>query len=396
MLIRIFYIVFIYFFYKSMTGISFEFIPGDSTGYHTTANELLDWFFRGALGWYFTHTLARFGIGDSGWELTITFLYLISFRTIIVVRLFNALVSAGTVLLMYRVSQRNFGERAARITGIMAMLLPQFIYFSGLHLKETFMVFLLVAFIDRADLLLHSKNFRLGNIIQIVLLGTSLFFFRTVLAVAAWFSLLSAFMLTSEKYMSKYRRIVIISWLLIGTLVVFSGKILNDVSWYYGNRKHNQKGHYEFFSTREGGNKFSKYGSTAIFIPLIIPAPFPTLVNIPEQPNAMMTNGDIFTRNVYVFFVFVAFYVLFKRKRLRSNLLLSVFLASYLLILANSGFALSPRFHVPALPFLLLFAGYGITQTNRNYSSYYLLYLIGISVVIVGWNWFKLAGRGLV
>jgi hypothetical protein len=81
----------------------------------------------------------------------------------------------------------------------------------------------------------------------------------------------------------------------------------------------------------------------------------------------MLINGDLFTRNVYVFFVFVAFYVLFKKKRLRNNLLLSVFLASYLLKLANSGFALSPRFHIPALPFLLIFAGFGITNLPKMF-----------------------------
>jgi len=71
-------------------------------------------------------------------------------------------------------------------------------------------------------------------------------------------------------------------------------------------------------------------------------------------------------------------------------------LFSYLLILANSGYALSPRFHVPALPFFLIFAGYGITQTKLNYSTYYVLYLICISAVVIAWNWFKLAGRGMV
>lgn len=152
----------------------------------------------------------------------------------------------------------------------------------------------------------------------------------------------------------------------------------------------------ESFSLKSGGNRFARYGSAAIFVPIIIPAPFPTLVNIPEQQNIMMSNGDLFTRNVYVFFVFVAFFILFKKKQLKENLLLSTFLASYLLILANSGFALSPRFHVPALPFLILFAGFGITQTTRSISSYYMVYLIVISILIIAWNWFKLAGRGLL
>lgn len=391
--IRVSYVIFIYFFYLSKTGTPFEFNAGDSQGYHLTANWIVDLFFYHNLGYYFKHFMK--GVSDSGWEMTMAFIYLLTLRSIIMVRLVNALVSAYMVVLIYKISQRNFGEQAARITGILALLLPTFIYYSGLHLKETFMIFLLMSFINHADELLHSRSFKLTSIVRIAFFGASLFFFRTPLAVAAWFALFSAFLFSSEKIMSKYYRTVIIVWLFIAAIFVFSGSILGDISRDISRRDIQQKSHLELFSTREGANKFAKYGTASVFIPIILFAPFPTLVNIPDQPNIMMTNGDLFTRNIYVFFVLVAFYILFKKKRLRSNILLSVFLVSYLLILANSGFAISPRFHVPALPFLLLFAGYGITQTNRAYSSYYILYIIGISIFVIAWNWFKLAGRGL-
>jgi hypothetical protein len=396
LIIRILYIVVIYFFYLAQTGKPFEFNAGDSWGYHSTSSELVDMFFKGWLFQYLSYSIMTNGISDLGWEISLGFLYLISFKSILIARIINAFASAWMVLFLYQIARRNFGEYAARITAVMAMLLPGFVYYSGLHLKETFMVFLLTAFIDQSDKLLHSRNFSFKNILIIVLLGTSLFFFRTVLAAAAWFALFSALILSSDKLMSHYHRLVITIWLIIAAAFVLSGKISNEISVYVGARKSNQEQRYQFFSTRQGANQLAHYGQAAIFIPIIIPAPFPTLVNIPEQQNQMMTNGDLFTRNVYVFFVFIAFYVLYKKRRLRKNLLLSVFLVSYLLILANSGFALSPRFHVPALPFFLIFAGYGITQTTKNYSSYYVLYLISISVVVVSWNWFKLAGRGLV
>lgn len=394
LVIRLLYITLIYFFYKANTGTPFEFNAGDSGGYHGTAYWILDMFFSGQLNYYFSQYLT--GISDLGWPLMIASIYLLSFKSIFVVRVVNAIISSWTVVLIYKISRKNFGEHAARISAIMAMLLPDFIYYSGLHLKETTMVFLLIAFIERADYILHSRNFTIINILQVVLIGTSLFFFRTVLAAAAWFALFTAFLLSSDKLMSQYRRVIIVLWFVIAAAFVFSGKIFNEISAYLGARKTNQEDRYEFFSTRQGANQLAHYGSTAIFIPIIIPAPFPTLVNIPNQENQMMTNGALFTRNVYVFFVFVAFYVLGKKKNLRKIILLSVFLLSYLLILANSGFALSPRFHLPALPFFLIFAGYGITQTNRSISTYYVLYLIGISIVVVAWNYFKLAGRGLV
>ena len=394
LIFRVIYVTLIYFFYKAKTGMPFEFSAGDSLGYHYTANWIVDMIYWGGLDYYFKDYSQ--GVSDTGWELITAFIYLISFRSIFMVRIVNALVSAWMVVIIYKIAQRNFGEHAARISGILAMLLPAFIYYSGLHLKETMMVFLLMSFIERADNLLHSRRFTFARILTVVLIGVSLFFFRTVLAAAAWFALFSAFLLSSQKIMSQYHRIVIIGWLVIASAFIFSGKISDEVSGYLGARKSNQEDRYEYFSTRKGANQLARYGSVAIFIPIIIPAPFPTLVNIPEQQNTMMTNGDLFTRNVYVFFVFVAFYVLFKKKKLTESLLLSVFLGSYLLILANSGFALSPRFHVPALPFFLIFAGYGITQITRQSSSYYVLYLIGISIVVVAWNWFKLAGRGLV
>jgi len=394
--IRIVYVIIIYSFYLIKTGSPFEFSAGDSKGYHGTALWIVEMFYNGIIEYYFNEYLNITGLSDSGWPMTLAIIYLLSFKNILVVRIINAILSAYMVVLIFKIAKRNFNVYAAKITAIMAMLLPAFIYYSGTHLKETMMVFLLMVFIERSDKLLHSRKFTFWNIIQIVILGLSLFLFRTVLAAAAWFALFSAFLLSSEKLMSQYYRVVIIVWLIISSFFIFSGKILNEVSGYVGMRKTNQEQKYEHFSTRTGANQLAKYGNAAIFIPLIIPAPFPTLVNIPGQENAMMINGDLFTRNIYVFFVFVAFYVLYKKKRLRKNLLLSIFLFSYLLILANSGYALSPRFHMPALPFLLLFAGYGITQTNRNFSSYYVLYIIGIAIVIVGWNWFKLAGRGLV
>lgn len=392
--IRLLYVILVYFFYLVKTGKPFEFGAGDSVGYHNTANWIVDIVFTRWIDYYFENL--KQGVSDSGWEMILASIYLITFRSIIVVRIINAFVSAWMVVLIYRISRNNFSENAARISAILALLLPQFIYYSGLHLKETMMIFFLMAFIERSDNILHSRRFTFKNISSVVFLGVSLFFFRTVLAAAAWFALLSSILLTSKKLMSQYHKIVIISWLIMASFFLLTGTISNEVSGYLGARKSNQDDRYEYFSTRKGANQLARYGSAAIFIPIIIPAPFPTLVNIPEQQNTMMTNGDLFTRNVYVFFVFVAFISLFRKKKIKESLLLSVFLGSYLLILANSGFALSPRFHVPALPFFLIFAGYGITQVTRQSSSYYVLYLIGISIVVVAWNWFKLAGRGLV
>jgi hypothetical protein len=125
-------------------------------------------------------------------------------------------------------------------------------------------------------------------------------------------------------------------------------------------------------------------------------APFPTLVNIETQRNAMMINGSVFTRNIYVFFVIIAFIMLYKQKLITKHIMLISILLSYLVILSMSGYALSERFHMPALPFLIIFAGYGVTRITRQNIKYYIPYLIIISIIIIFWNWFKLAGRGAI
>ena len=144
---------------------------------------------------------------------------------------------------------------------------------------------------------------------------------------------------------------------------------------------------------REGANKLAHYGSRGVFLPVMLIAPFPTLVYIYDQPNTMMLGGAYFTRNVYAFFVFIALWVLYRRKQLTQHVLLLSVIFSYVFVLASSGFALSERFHLPLVPFLLILAAHGISQMNRKNTRYYIPYLVLVGALIIGWNWFKLAGR---
>jgi hypothetical protein len=392
--IRVTYVLFIYFFYQLMTGNPFEFEAGDSVFYHNNGIMIKDIILSGDFSNNFGN--GKYAISDSGFPFWLSFLYMLSFNSIIFVRLVNALLGAWMCILLYRLSQRNFGEYAARITAIMAMLLPSLIYYAGLHLKETIMVFLLVAFAERADYMLRSPRFKPLILFQVILIGTALFLFRTVLAVAAWFSLFSAIVFSAKRVIGTGRKVLYTTWFIMAVVVVFSGAILNEVEKYADTSKTNQDQKLSFFSARVGANKLAKYGSTAVFAPVILIAPFPTIVNIETQKNAMLINGSLFTRNVYVFFVIIALLSLYKNKLLTKHVLVIVMLISYLAILSMSGYALSDRFHLPAVPFLIILAGYGVTLLNRRNIKYYTPYLIIIAIIIIFWNWFKLAGRDIL
>ncbi|NLB26808.1 MAG: hypothetical protein GX820_08980, partial [Bacteroidales bacterium] len=393
LIIRIVYIVFIWIFYTNITGEPFEIDAADSKGYHGEALWILDLFGRNEISRYFNSYLT--GYSDSGWPLFLSFIYFFTFKSIFAVRLVNAFLGSWTVILIYKLTLRNFGKPVARIAAIIAMLFPAFIYYCGLHLKETLMTLILVAFTERVDYLIRKRSIDLFNLLLIIFLGIALFFFRTVLAAAAWFSLFSALLLSSTKLAGKARRFINIIWFIIAASFVFSATILAEIEKYYYQRGSNIEDQMHNFTWREGGNILAQYGKQSIFLPLVTLGPFPSMVNT-NQPNANMVNGSLFTRNILAFFVLLALWVLYKRKLLTNHILIIVMLFSYLFILSASGFALSERFHMPALPFMVILAAYGIKNISKQHFSYYIPYLIIIGIITIGWNWFKLAGRGII
>jgi hypothetical protein len=258
------------------------------------------------------------------------------------------------------------------------------------------MVFILVAFAERADYMLRSPRIQLWIFFQVVLWGAVLFMFRTVLAVAAWFALFSALLFSAGRLLGSRRRTVYITWFALAAFFVLSGRILTEVKLNSEARTTNLGLQMQNIANREAGNRLARYGSRAVFLPAMVVAPFPTMVNVAGQENSMMINGSVFVHNVYAFFVIMGIFSIYRKKIVTYHILILALLGSYLFVLASSGFALSERFHVPAVPFLLILAGYGITQLNKRYTALYIPYLIVIAVIIIGWNWFKLAGRGLI
>ncbi|HOL01268.1 MAG TPA: hypothetical protein PK860_07005, partial [Paludibacteraceae bacterium] len=120
------------------------------------------------------------------------------------------------------------------------------------------------------------------------------------------------------------------------------------------------------------------------------------MVNIEGQENQQTINGGNFVKNILAFFVIFALIWVIKNKVWRKYLLIGSFTIGYLLILAFSGFAHSERFHQPALPFILILAAVGISRVTNRSKKYFWWWMVFVFIAAIGWNWFKLAGRGLV
>ncbi len=388
--VRVVWVFFSFLYYTLMTGVPFEFEAADATGYYFEAGWLASLIKGGRFDTYLNYIGTNYS--DMGYPLYLGILWFIFGDSILIPRLIKAILSAATCVLIYKIARNNFGDPVGRIAGILSMLLPNLIYYCGLHVKETEMVLLVVLFAYYADKVINSKELHPIDVLLLFVSGASMFLFRTVLAISLIASLGLAIFLLSKRVSGRGRRIVLFIMILLVGIAIVSTPLGEIVYGYIEASDQNLTSQMDNFSQRESGNRLAKYGSRSIFLPFMLIAPFPTLVNT-AQYNSMMLGGAFFTRNVYAFFVFIAIIVMYKRRLLRRYSLLLGLVTTYLFVLASSGFALSERFHLPIVPFLLILASYGISQMNLKNKKYYIPYLMLVMLIVIGWNWFKLAGR---
>lgn len=319
--------------------------------------------------------------------------------SIIALRVIKCVLSSLTVLLVYRLAKRNFDDKTARIAAIFCALWPNFWYYCGCHLKEVEMVFLGVLFVEQADQMLRSRQFTAWKVVPVLLIAALIFTFRTPLALVALLSLLFSVVMSSSRVVSWGKRIIvgILAVILIG---VTMGNRLEEESrqLFETARSNTQQSNMEWRSRRQHGNAFAKYAGKTVFAPLIFTIPFPSMVRPWDgQEVQQLLNGGNFVKNIISSFTIFAMALLLISGKWRDHLLPLSFLLGYLVVLTMSSFAQSERFHQPIMPFQFLFASYGlsIAITKPNYKRWFTYWCVLMLVATIGWNWFKLAGRGL-
>lgn len=399
--IRVIVMFFLYWFHNEMTGQPFMFSAADARGYHDEAVWIAQTIRDGQFDVYLNYKFGEHsGVSDAGYPMYLGLVYLLSWDSIIVARLLKCLWGALSCLLLYRIAKRHFGEQVGRIAGILMMLESHFWIYGGMHLKETEMIFLMLLFLERADNLLQSRQFTFRNIAIIVVLMASLFTFRTVLGLAGVFALVMALMLSSKRVMSWGKRIVFLLVFGVTALYFAGGRIFSEIETIWELKDDNQASRMSEIVTTQS---FAKYTSAAVFAPMIFTIPFPTMVETEGQEISRMLHGGMVTKGVMSFFCILAlvsllFPLLPNLNNWRDHVLPGAFLIAYLLILVFSAFAHADRFHMPALPLEILFMAYGVSLLQKvgMVKRMFNWWLVMMFVAFVGWNWFKLAGRGML
>lgn len=404
--LRALWVVISYALYQNWTGTVFSIDAADELFYNEVAQYAANMMRNG--NWDIYSNIQDYASGtqfsDMGYPIYLTVVYWICGGGIIVPRLIKAILGAWTAVLMYKLASRNFGEQVGRMTAIMCMLMPNLIYYCSFQLKEVEMVFLCILFAERADSLLRKGKLAFMPTAALMLIPSVMFTIRTALAATMVMAFFCALLLSSERVVSWGRRALLLTLALVfaGVVVTTSTSIGQDIQEMWRTRGSGQRINMEWRAERDVGQgmtqKFAKYAGAAVFAPMIFTIPFPTMVETYGQENQKMVHGGNFVKNILSGFTIVALFILLFSGDWRKYVLPLAILCGYLVVLVFSSFAHSERFHLPILPFTLMFAAYGISKMNEVWwiKKYYPYWCALMFVACVAWNWFKLAGRGMI
>ena len=404
--LRIAWVIISYGLYQSWTGTPFSIGAADELFYDNVAHYAANLMHNG--NWNIYSNISRYSgasFSDMGYPIYLSIVYYMFFDSILIARIIKAAFGAWTAVLIYKLAARNFGEYTGRMAGILCMLMPNLIYYCSFQLKEVEMVFLAMLFAERADYLLRQKKMAWKSLILLMLIPTYMFMIRTALAAVLVLAFFCALVLSSERIISWGRRTLLIIMAVVFVLIMFFSNtgIGQDVIDMWATGGSTQQANMEWRSMRgkyEGmlNQSFAKYAGAAAFAPMIFTIPFPTMNHIDGQENQMMIHGGNFVKNIVSYFTIMALFVLLLSGRWRKHVLIGAILVGYLVVLVFSNFAQSERFHQPILPLHLMFAAYGISLLSQQklLSRWYNYWCVIMFVAALAWNWFKLAGRGLL
>lgn len=404
LLIRLLWVIYLYFVFNPNHYGNTYGDNADTGWYMDFAKDLAAWM-AGDVALPLSGVIDRnmAAIDDVGYPMWLGVIYLLTgdISDVFIPFVVKSIVGAYCATLIYRVAKRHFGIGAARIAAIFVCLNPNMIYWCGTMLKETEMVFVVCLAVDKLDEALSSgKKLTFRALLPGLLVGLYLFFFRDALGIALFMGVAAHVVMASNKVLSLGKKIIA-GVLIAATLLVAMGDRLLTRSEQLLEKVQSdaQQENMEWRGKREGGNEFSKYAGAAVFAPLIFTIPFPTFNQAHEgQLLQVQVSGGSFIKNILSFFVIVVMLLFLASGEWRKHVFIIAYTCAYLVVLIFSGFAQSGRFHMPIWPMLMLFAAYGVqlARGNKRLRTGFILVLILEVIICLGWNWFKLKGRGMI
>jgi 4-amino-4-deoxy-L-arabinose transferase-like glycosyltransferase len=391
--LRVAAVFILYIIFYQVTGTPFEPNYADSASYHRIGMGLANYFENSNFD--IPKYLNYIGYSDYGFYTLIGILYTIFGPYTIVIRLLNVLLGSWTVVLVYQITRTLYNETVARLAGVLMMLFPYFLFYTGVHLKETVMIFLMIYAIYQIIKIVHSKAYSKKVLFSLFVSILLLFFFRNFLAVIVLSSCFIYIFLSKSKY--KYQKIINLT---VGVFIIIS--IVASV-YFIGiseetERQINQSSTQmvtELKTVSKQGVSFKNIYVIPMLFIAALPAPFPSFVKTVGQENIVMQFSLAFIKNILIFFAIPGIFLSLKHNFRKFSIILFP-LFGYLFVIAMSALTTTHRYQLPALPFLVIFISLGFHEGFKKYKNSWLIYLHFMVLMIIAWNYFKLSIRGLL
>jgi 4-amino-4-deoxy-L-arabinose transferase-like glycosyltransferase len=374
----------------------FEINAGDSPYYHWAATKISEGIPQGnnlinLASIYFK------GLPDVGFPIYSSIVYYIFGPYTLIIRLLNVVWGSITVIYISKITNSIFGEAQGRLAGIISMLMPAFLWFGGMHLKETIMIFMIITIFYHAVNIVFRGKANIAAISIMVLFSFFLFFFRTFLAVFVIFCVITYFILNITR--RKINKGVLAIALIIFTIVIARLITLYGFDESINSTLEQSRSYFDIELTSSAKQRGISY-SRALVVPfLLISAavtPFPSLLDFEERQLGIYVHfQNEVVRNMMYFFAFLGIYYSLKNK-FRMSSLVTLFGSGYIVILAVSAVSFEDRFQLPALPFMIMLMSEGFSCTKRPLSIKWVVYLVVLFIAILSWNYFKMSIRGLI
>ena len=342
-------------------------------------------------------------IDDVAYPMILGIEYLLTggISDVLIPYIIKSIMGAYCAVCAYRIAKRHFGEGAARIAAIFVCLNPNIIYWCGTMMKEAEMVFFCCLAVDKFDEALFSNSqLTIKSLLPGILCGLVLLFMRTTLGLVVFAAAMVHIVLADRRIISIGKKIFMGALMVLVLSVVVGDHLMEQSKGYFEKAQSDyQHTNMEWRSTRVGGNSFAKYATAGVFAPLIFTIPFPTFNQAYEaQLLQIQLSGGSYIKNILSFFVILMLIQFLITGEWRKHVFILGYTCAYLVVLVFSGFAQSGRFHMPIWPMLMILAAYGIqiAKTDQKMRKWFTYVLFAEVFVCLVWNWFKLAGRGMI
>lgn len=391
--IRLLYVVLSYYYFKLSLGFAFD-GPGDAVGYYNRSVALSRYIRRGDFGIVIDFLKSySMGFSDHGYLIWLTFLHTIFGRSVLVARVFKALMSAYLCIVVYKLSSRTFGERTGRLAAVMCVFMPILIQLTGMHIKEMEMIFLSILALERMDYLIRSKKYTFWNILFPVLLIGLSFGFRTVIGMCLIFAFLVFVILSPNHLVNRKGKIITLSVTVAVFLVFFFTAVGSEMKIIY--RLNFSGTDYMAKKYESLGLKYGEIAKSKYLFPGAFVLPLSPMVDISPDHNKMI-HGSTYVKNFLAFFAMLAIVIAIRQRKWRDFSLIGAYELSYLAIIMFTFTSNSERFHEPTIPLILVMAAYAMTHLRRKDLKIFYVYCGVLLVALFVWNWLKLSARGLV